>query len=223
MKLSASRTLLAPLALGAVLASTPAFADDIPETLVTDTSGNLPEGLTMKEVIGKEDPKATAKVLRVLTWNEGNGKNLAVFATTEKTGLKNDTTYWSKVLYVTTFHAVDGGYEKVEDIKEVINPCELDLVGNFLERSITLTNLDGDDQAELTFGYVTGCAGDVSPSNMKVLMLERKAKYALRGESRVDIGNGTRMGGTYKVDFKKAPPAFLEHAKKVWAANMDQN
>jgi len=215
------RVLSAFALLSLIAFASPALADDIPSTLKTDTSGNLPAGLTFEDVTGidtsKSVPGATYKVERVLTWNEGNGTNLAVFAISSKVGQKDDSTYESRVLYVTTFSELKGVYTKVQANKEAVRPCDLDLTLRFIPESITLTNLDGDDQGELSFGYVAGCRGDMSSDTMKLLMLEQKAKYALRGESVVDYGDGMKEGGTYKADFKKAPPAFFEHAKKLWA------
>lgn len=200
--------------------ASPALADDIPATLKTDTSGNLPAGLTFKDVTGI-DPKpaagATYTVERVLTWNEGSGTHLAVFAFSGKVGQKDDSRFESRVLYVTTFSERDGVYTKVQANKEAVQPCPLDLTLRFIPESITLTNLDGDDQAELSFGYVASCKGDTSPDTMKLLMLEQKAKYALRGESVGELEEGSKVGGDYKADFKKAPPAFFEHAKRLWA------
>lgn len=211
------RLLLAPLALVTTLSTTPALADDIPETVSVDTSGKLPDGVTVKDVSGKEDPKATFKVERVVSWNEGNGANVAIFATTTKTGQKDDSTYTSKSLHVATFNVVGGQYKKIQTIIEAVQPCNLDLTARFLEGSVSLTNLDGDDKGELTFGYVTRCAGDVSPMSMKVLMLEGKDKHALRGESLIELVGSEPMGGEFKADFKKAPPALLDFAKTVWA------
>ncbi len=95
------------------------------------------------------------------------------------------------------------------------------MTARFLEPTIGVTDLDANSKAELTFAYVTRCAGDVSPSTMKLLVLEGDKKWILRGDTRVDLGGGERVGGAYKSDFKKAPAATLEHAKKVWDANVD--
>jgi hypothetical protein len=197
-----------------------AHADDIPSTVEVDTSGQLPDGISLKDVIGKDDPKASRKVERVVRWNEGSGATVAVFVTQEKSGQKNDMTYTSKSLHVGVFNLQSGKPKKVQTIIEAVQPCELDLTARFIDGSIGLTNLDGDDKGELTFAYVTRCAGDVSPMSMKVLMLEGKDKHALRGESRVDLGD-EMVGGEFKADFKKAPSALLEHAKKVWARHVD--
>jgi hypothetical protein len=218
-----ARYLLASLALGAAFLMMPtvALADDIPETLEVDTSGTLPPGLKIEAVTGnvkaaKGGTKETRTVERVMTWNEGNGKHAAVFATLKKEGTKDDELWTSVTLFVTTFHVVDDVYEEILVIREVVNPCNLDLEARFLDGSATLTNLDGDDEGELTFGYQVRCAGDVSPSTKKVLMLEGKKRYALRGNSVVDLGDGMLEGGDFKPDFRGAPAAFQKHAEQIW-------
>ena len=204
------------LAMSALLVAAPARADDIPETARTDTSGKLPDGLDLKPSVG-DGPVA---IERVVSWNEGDGAHVAVFATREKTGQKGGETFWSRTLFVSTFVKSGDRFKVVRDVKEVMGPCNLDLNVKFLPATIGVTNLDGDAKGELTFAYVTRCAGDVSPSEMKLLVLEGKDKYILRGTTKVDIGGGQIEGGSYKADFGKAPPVFLEHAKRVWDANV---
>jgi len=189
----------------------PALADNIPETAKQDTSGIYPEGLDSKRVTGKDG----AVVERVVTWTDAQGHYTAVFAASAKSGTKGDTTYYSKVLYVTTFLKKDGGWKKMQAIKEAVQPCELDMTARFIEGSVEVQNLDEDGDGELTFGYVTRCAGDVSPLAMKLLTLEKDKKYILRGETVVDLGS-EKVGGSYKPDFGKAPKVLLDHAKDVW-------
>jgi len=217
--------ILASLALGAsLLFPAAAIAGDITSTLQTDTSGTLPAGLTIEAVTGKAKPakgstKETRTVERVMTWDEDDGKHAAVFAVLTKEGQKDEELWTSKTLYVTTFHVVGDVYKEVLVIRELVNPCNLDIEARFLPGTATLTNLDDDGQAELTFGYQTRCAGDVSPSTKKVLMLEGKQRYALRGNSKITLPGGIVEGGDYKPDFKKAPAAFKEHAIRIWATN----
>lgn len=213
------KRVISSFAIATALVASPAFADDIPETLKVDSSGVLPAGVTVKDVAGKDDPKATFKVQTILSWNEGNGANIAIFATTEKTGQKDGENWTSKALHVATYNVVGGTYKKVQTIIEAVQPCNLDLSARFIEGSVGLTNLDGDDKGELTFGYVTRCAGDMSPLSMKVLMLEGKDKHALRGSTLLNLGDGVVEGGDYKVDFKKAPKELVDHAKKVWESH----
>ncbi len=78
--------------------------------------------------------------------------------------------------------------------------------------------------------YKTTCHGDVSPCDMKIIMYENNQKYAVRGESRVQVGvldNGEKqfIGGEYKLDenFKKGPKVFKEFAQKLWKDNLIEN
>lgn len=216
-------TLRIPALVATLLIPATAHADDIPSTLTVDTSGRLPAGVTWKDVTGKDDPKATLTIERILRWNEGSGAHVAVFATREKVGQKDGSTYTSKSLHVGVFNVQGDAPKKIHAIIEAVQPCELDLTARFIDGSISLTNLDGDDQAELTFAYVTQCAGDLSPKSMKVLMLEGKDRHALRGQALLDMGDGLTDGGQYKVDFKKAPKVLVDHAKAVWERFVSAN
>jgi len=211
------KPLLRVLATASLLAATPAFADDIPSTATFDVPGTLPVTLPIKAITGKDE----GEVERIVSWNEGSGPHIAVFASVTKQGQKGGATWWSKGLYVAVFKVEGDKFKKVQDIKELVQPCQLDMTASFIDGSVTLTNADGDDKGELTFGYVTRCAGDVSPMAMKVLMLEGKDKYALRGETRIDVGNGEIWGGTVRADFKKAPKALLDHATAIWNKFVD--
>jgi len=218
--LMTAMTLAAPVSLGGA-----ALAEDVTGSVSVETTRELPSGLTIEQVTGNlaaaKDAKETRQVERVLAWADKDGRHVAVFATLTREGIKDDEVWTSKSLYVTSYlhDATHNKYTAVQTIRELVNPCNLDMEARFLDQSVTVTDLDKDGQAELTFGYVTRCAGDVSPSSKKVLMLEGKAKHALRGESLVDLGDGVTEGGSYRVDFKKAPKSFKNHAIQVWTAS----
>jgi hypothetical protein len=215
------RRFAAPLVALSLAAASPVRAHD--PAVEVDTSGDLPPGITWDDVQPKLDRKADLKVVRSLGWMQGGLGHVAVFATATKTGQARGEAHTSRALYVTTLRMIGDTWKKIEDIREVVAPCALDLTADFVDGAIGVTDLDDDGEAELTFAYRFGCGGDVSPNTMKLIMLEGPQKYALRGESRVDPGNGVRVGGTFKPDFGKAPPAFLAHAKKVWEAHADEN
>jgi hypothetical protein len=206
------KPLLSILATSTLFATAPALADDIPSTFTSEATGALPAGLDIKEVTGKKE----GTVERVVRWNEGDGAHVAVFASITKEGQKDGATWWSKSLHVATFQVKGDKLKKVQDIIEYVAPCQLDMTAKFIDGSITLTNIDGDDKGELTFGYVTRCAGDVSPMAMKILLLEGKDKFALRGQTRIDLGGGEVVGGDVRPDFKKAPKGFQDHAMMLW-------
>lgn len=187
---------------------------EAPEVTVTT---ELPAGIELKQITTDK----AAKVERVVAWKTSKGTGVAVFATVEKSGQKDDMMWWSKGLYVTTFDTSGKKPKKVREVKELEPPCELDLSARFFHpvSGLEVTDLDGDGVAELTFGYKTRCAGDVSPHAMKVLVLEGKDKHILRGESKVGVGPGEIVGGEYKADFGKNT-TLLDHAKAVWDANV---
>jgi hypothetical protein len=64
------------------------------------------------------------------------------------------------------------------------------------------------------------CKGDVSPDTIKVLVLEDKDKYILRGEDTFEPEPGKRQGGSFTPDpaAAKWPAPLLAHAKETWRA-----
>jgi hypothetical protein len=102
--------------------------------------------------------------------------------------------------------------------------CPLDLEAKFLPRGLTVTDLDQDGTAEVWLAYRTTCRGDVSPSTQKIIMYEGPRKYAVRGTSRIAIGNGQYDGGTYTLDaaWLDAPAAFRQHAVQLWRQHRDE-
>ena len=70
--------------------------------------------------------------------------------------------------------------------------------------------------------YKTVCHGDVSPSDMKIIMYENDKKYAVRGTNKVQISPKEYTGGQYAFDeaFKKAPEAFRQYAAQLWKKNL---
>ncbi|MFO0747047.1 MAG: hypothetical protein U1F43_15495 [Myxococcota bacterium] len=57
-------------------------------------------------------------------------------------------------------------------------------------------------------------------AGMKVSSSGVRKKYALRDETKVDLGGGQMVGGGYHDRLREGPAGFLEHAKRVWDANV---
>ena len=72
--------------------------------------------------------------------------------------------------------------------------------------------------------YKTVCHGDVSPSNMKVIMYQGLQKYAMRGRNKVKISETETEGGEYTFDkvFVDGPISFRNFAIKLWEKNILQ-
>jgi hypothetical protein len=103
-------------------------------------------------------------------------------------------------------------------LHDFVADCPLDIAAEFLPKSLTVTDLDQDGTAEVWLVYRTTCRGDVSPSTQKIIMHEGAQKYAVRGTSRIAIGNGQHDGGTYVLDaaWRAAPVAFRQYAAQLW-------
>lgn len=170
----------------------------------SDSSGRLPPRV-----------KASGDVFRTMSWSDDKGDNIAVFSTKSTTKTKGERTLHGKSIFVDVYTGKGGAFRKVRTIKEAAERCELDLMNEFLDTSVAVTDLDNNGVGELTFAYRTACRSDLSPAAFKVMVLEGGKKWALRGTTRVNPGPGP-VGGELVEDFKKAPPQFLEHATKVW-------
>ena len=109
--------------------------------------------------------------------------------------------------------------------KDFVNDCEFDLTLRVIDDSIEVTDLDENGRAEVAFMYRLGCASDVSPSTLKLLMYQGTSKWALRGTSKVKTGveNGKPLfaGGEVTVDGAfKGTPTLLRAAMAMWQRNV---
>jgi hypothetical protein len=98
--------------------------------------------------------------------------------------------------------------------------CPVDIAANFIENTFQATDLNDDGIAEIWLAYITGCKGDVSPWDMKIIMYEGKQKFAMRGTQKI-IMQGEIFGGEYQFDnaFNNGLKVFQDFAKKLWNEN----
>jgi hypothetical protein len=131
--------------------------------------------------------------------------------------------YLSARLYGYHFVQQGEGFRLLRQITDFIEDCELDMTVTHIPASVRLTDLDNDGDTEVSFLYELACRGDVSPLTLKLMMLEAGEKYAIRGTSIIDVGNGERYGGEKRIDeaFAKAPAAFRDFASRHWERFVD--
>jgi hypothetical protein len=172
------------------------------------------------------------KLVRSLTWRDKAGENYAVFSTLDVEGHKpgqfgfcTEGPCRSVSRYLTLEHYVveHGRSRLVRKVADKTENCDADLGDQFLPDTFQLTDLDGDGYQELTFAYFNDvCVTDVSPPLMKLVLLDKGAKYIVRRhitptgnaeesarevlEQRADVG--AQLGAW--------PRAFREHARTVW-------
>lgn len=167
-------------------------------------ASDLPTGVTVR-----------GELVRGVTFTDKNGTNYLLF------GRAFDKKKNSFALYVEDWVVPAKGAPKnllpVRDFTEA--GCPLGPSAIFHDAATTVTDLDGDGIAEVTFAYQLACRSDVSPATYKLLVIENGTKLILRGQTTVDPGDGV-LGGAFKADPAEAkwPAAFLAHAKKTWTA-----
>ncbi|OGR06816.1 MAG: hypothetical protein A3K23_02125 [Desulfobacca sp. RBG_16_58_9] len=167
-------------------------------------------------------------------WLDKNGENLLLLC---ETGSFNspvppnsrDNPYgeWGRAAELHSYHYVKDKEKhrllwKLYDFVEIC-PYDLDLA--FLPNSLTITDLDHNGIAESTFLYKLGCRSDLSPVQLKLIMHEGKAKYAIRGETIVPGDPPQKkIGGQQIIDpvFHRAPKVFLDHAVQQWNAFVEE-
>lgn len=145
------------------------------------------------------------KILHKRFWNDLNGENITLF--TQK----------GNELFVYHYSIDSDNAKLLRKVYDFEKECEFDLTLEFIENSIGVTDLDNNNVGEITFAYKKGCISDVSPLDLKMLMLENGNKYIIRGRTVINMGT-EKVGGDKNIDasFEMAPTSFLSHANSVW-------
>ena len=166
--------------------------------------------------------KYSGNIVTGKRWTDKNGENILILTKTkikDKKAKQPEFEEYVRECELFGYHYVSSGgsYSLLWKINDLVNDCPLDLTLDFIPGSLSITDLNDNGIAESTFLYKMACRGDVSPSELKLMMHENDNKYALRGNMLVKI-EGFSDGGSYKVDkaFDDAPGGFLDYAKSQW-------
>lgn len=162
--------------------------------------------------------KPQDRLEQALGWTDKEGENVILFTSKESSRKSGEQTLRSYALTVLHLVRAKGQVRTLRTLRDQEERCEFDLVGRIVADSVKVTDLDQDGTGEVTFAYELGCRSDVSPDTRKLVVLQGGQKYILRGESRVDVGNGEKVGGKFKADpaTDKWPKPLLDHAAKQW-------
>jgi hypothetical protein len=165
--------------------------------------------------------KYSGNIVTGKRWTDKNGENILILTKTkikDKKAKQPDFDEYLRECELFGYHYVStgGSFSLLWKINDLVKDCPFDLTLDFIPGSLSITDLNDNGIAESTFLYKMACRGDVSPSELKLMMHENDNKYALRGNMLIKI-EGTQ-GGNYKVDksFETAPEGFLDYAKTQW-------
>ncbi|WP_425351969.1 M949_RS01915 family surface polysaccharide biosynthesis protein [Hymenobacter wooponensis] len=188
------------------------------------------------------------QLLEAWRWTDTNGENMLVvfrngpFA--EKTTKYTDEESYVE-LFARQYVQRAGSWQQLWRLQDAVRNCPFDLWLGLLPGSTAVTDLDGDGLSETTLLYKLTCRSDVSPSDLKLIMHEGAAKYALRGQMVVAYDSVPVSGrapanpccldsisqrqlnapdgyellaGRYESEkeFRKAPAMFLRFARQQW-------
>ena len=161
------------------------------------------------------------------------GENIVITTETgiyESKKFKHENDGGDAEIFAYHFIVENNNAKQTWKVYDYISDCPVDIVAEFIDNTFQITDLDNNGVAEIWLMYKTVCHGDVSPSDMKIIMYEGQQKFAIRGENKVmhgidDDGNEMYMGGEYKIDkaFSDGPIVFLDFAKKLWNKNIIEN
>ena len=168
----------------------------------------------------------TGKIVNAVKYNDSFGETIVITTETGESQSKTepDESYREAELFAYQYILTDGKWILQWKMYDYVKECPVDIECNFIKNSFAVTDLDKNGKAEVWLMYITGCHGDVSASNMKVIVYEGTLKYAMRGHTKVRVSETGYDGGEHTFDepFKKAPDAFRKYALKLWQKNLMQ-
>jgi hypothetical protein len=168
----------------------------------------------------------TGKIVNAVKYNDSFGETIVITTETGESQSKTepDESYREAELFAYQYILTDGKWILQWKMYDYVKECPVDIECNFIKNSFAVTDLDKNGKAEVWLMYTTGCHGDVSASNMKVIVYEGTQKYAMRGHTKVRVSETGYDGGEHTFDepFKKAPDAFRKYALKLWQKNLMQ-
>lgn len=88
----------------------------------------------------------------------------------------------------------------------------------YVRNALTITDLNNNGIAEISFPYFLQCRGDVSDDILKYMLYEDNVKYALRGTTKLCKGpKELQSGGTYTAsDNLKNNDVFSSFLQQQW-------
>ena len=197
-------------------------ADPQPDAEAMEKDPNATDSVTVVDTQGKAPDGAEhrGEFRSALSWTDKYGKHAVVFGRTEHEGESSTTS-----MLVADFQSFEGdAWVSQRQFKERVEKCEFDTTLTEFVGPWSVTDLDENGVAEVTFAWRAGCRSDVSALTHKVLVVgfdaeARVAKYVLRGTSGIEIAGTLDPASSFKADkaFDEAPAAFRKHAEEVWA------
>jgi hypothetical protein len=169
--------------------------------------------------------KYTGHIINAVTYTDNQGEHLVITSETDITPSKgpDSDNFRNEELHAYHYKKTAGELKLTWQTYDFIKDCDVDLAAHYLPNTFAVTDLDNNGIAEVWLMYKTVCHGDVSPSDLKIIMHEGDKKYAARGTTKVVLeGQKETYGGKYTFDnaFLKGPKALRDYAAALWKKKM---
>lgn len=174
--------------------------------------------------------KYTGHIIDAVSFTDKDGEHLVI---TTESGIisskgPDSDNFRNEELHAYHYRKTAGELKLTWQTYDFIKDCDVDLAAHYLPKTFAVTDLDNNGTAEVWLMYKTVCHGDVSPSDLKIIMHEGDKKYAVRGTTKVilpgekETAPKETYGGKYTFDavFKAGPKSFRDYASALWKNNM---
>ncbi len=186
----------------------------------SNSNGNL-EMLTFDKSVLNELDDVKGDFLYGYKWKDKMGLNQLIFTVQNKFVEWKDAEYDDmgdnyRYLRVYHFAGTKNDYSLIREIKDGFDACgspPFALENEFYKNSISITDLNKNGYAEITFMYYLLCASELTPVTTKLMMLENGEKYAIRGNSYIPE---YEMGGEKNLSLKGADQVLKDYASDIW-------
>ncbi len=175
------------------------------------------ERLAWKDVALQHRQRIKGHYISGVRWRDREGIHEVVFSSTGKFKSKAAcvSECYDAEFYGYHFAGSNAKLKTVWKLTDFERECESDLFVGLVPDSLSVTDLDHDGIAEVSFMYKLACRSDVSPARLKLMLYEGKAKYAMRGYTVVE---GHKEGAVPVEDlsWQRMRSGVKEYALRRW-------
>lgn len=162
-------------------------------------------------------------LVEVLEFDDANGHNLVILT---QTGMfpvskKNESGQYEKQhdraeIFAYCFVRTDETtpYRQLWRMSDAQDCDGFDLYAGFTKKSLSITDLDGDGVAEVSFQYTKSCRSDVSPADRYALLYESNERYLYKGITQVE---GMPLEAPMVDKKTESNPTFKAQLDKIWS------
>ncbi|TAJ10113.1 hypothetical protein DMA11_19495 [Marinilabiliaceae bacterium JC017] len=160
----------------------------------------------------------TGDIIKSLSWKDKSGENVMIFSLKcDVEEMEEGPCSVSLEIIASHYLKKEGDWKLIQSISDAQRDCMFENNAGFSTNAISVTDVNQDGFAEITFGYILGCTSEASPNFIKLIMLDKEKEYDITGTLLVTAYEEP-WGGETKIsaDFNSAPKGFLVHAKQIW-------